>query len=406
MRSIYEGYLKYADQKLSCGPNARAMLYKAIAALGLSAFEAEARVVWTTGYSIPMVLYQPFDLVPFDFEYAAVDLVASGKAVQSLAASNRLGYPVDTCSAHRVALGAQALGLFPPADLLISTTHFCDGKPKCNEIFKEGYHVPFHLIDVPLEKDESALDYVESQLREVFFALCRLTGKVANESLLIEPIRNYNRVLSLMMEINRLRSQKPAPYIPGNRGLTMNMVGSRLLGRPTLITIYEQFLREMRKAPREGGPDGGERFRLLWLLASPVYPTNLFDTLREFGARIVAEEFTFELMHSLSEEKPLRSIAEWILDSRFIRPVQERIDHILKWVDDYQVDAVVSFTHLPCRQGNGALSLIKQALNEKNIVLMNFEGDLLDPTMFSPTRMRREIENYIQILLDRRRMVR
>lgn len=406
MRSIYEGYLKYADQKLSCGPNARAMLYKAIARLGLSAFEAEARVVWTTGYSIPMVLYQPFDLVPFDFEYAAVDLVASGRAAQSLAASNRLGYPVDTCSAHRVALGAQALGFFPPADLLISTTHFCDGKPKCNEIFEERYHVPFHLIDVPLEKDESALDYVESQLREVFSVLGRLTGKVANESLLIEPIRNYNRVLSLMMEINRLRSQKPAPYIPANRGLTMSMGSSRLLGRPALIAIYEQFLREVRKAPREDGPDGGEQFRLLWLLASPIYSTNIFDTLREFGARIVAEEFTFELMHPLSEEKPLRSIAEWILDSRFIRPVRERIDHILKWVDDYQVDAVVSFTHLPCRQGNGALSLIKQALNEKGIVLMNLEGDLCDSTMFSPTRMRREIENYVQILLDRRRMVR
>jgi benzoyl-CoA reductase/2-hydroxyglutaryl-CoA dehydratase subunit BcrC/BadD/HgdB len=173
-----------------------------------------------------------------------------------------------------------------------------------------------------------------------------------------------------------------------------------------LIRIYEQFLREVRKAPREDGPDGGEQLRLLWLLASPVYSTNIFDMLREFGARIVAEEFTFELMHPLSEEKPLRSIAEWILDSGFIRPVEERINNILKWVNDYQVDAVVSFTHLPCRQGNGALSLIKQALNKKGIVLMNLEGDLCDPTMFSPTRMRREIENYLQILLDKRRTMR
>jgi benzoyl-CoA reductase/2-hydroxyglutaryl-CoA dehydratase subunit BcrC/BadD/HgdB len=397
--------MKYADKKLSCGPNARAMLYKAIAGLGLSAFEAEARVVWTTGYSIPMVLYQPFDLVPFDFEYAAADLVASGTAAQSLSASNRLGYPVDTCSVHRVALGAQALGLFPPAALLISTTHFCDGKSKCNEIFKERYHVPFHLIDVPLEKDELALDYVESQLRHVFSALCRLTGREENESVLVEPIRNYNRVLSFMMEINRLRCQKPAPYLAANRGFTMSMVGSKLFGRPELIPIYEQFLRELRKAPREDGPDGGERFRLLWLLAMPLYPTNIFDTLREFGGRIVAEEFTFELMHPLSEEKPLRSIAEWILDSRFIRPVQERIDHILKWVDDYQVDGVVSFTHLPCRQGNGALSLIKQKLNEKGIVLMNLESDVCDQTAFSPTKMRSAIENYVQILLDRIRAV-
>jgi len=398
MRSIYEGYIKYAEKRLAEGPNARAMLYKEIGRLGLEAFKPGAKVVWTTVYSLPTLLYQPFDVVPFDFEYGGLYLVAGGRAADSLAASNRLGYAVDTCSAHRMALGAEALGLYPHADLLISTTHFCDGKPKCNEIFKEKYGVPFHLIDIPLEKDEIALDYVEDQLRNVFAALCKLTGKTEDESILVEPIRNYNRVLTLMEEANRLRRQKPAPYLPGNRGFTMSMIGNVLFGRPELIAVYEQFVKELKEAPREGGPDGGERFRLLWLLANPAYPTNISDTLREFGARIVAEEFTFELMHPLSEEKPLRSIAEWILDSRFIRPVGERIEAILKWVKDYQIDGVVSFTHLPCRQGNGALYLIKQALNEKDIVFMDLEADICDASSFSPKKMRTAIENYIQMM--------
>jgi len=64
--------------------------------------------------------------------------------------------------------------------------------------------------------------------------------------------------------------------------------------------------------------------------------------------RIVAEEFTFEFLHPLSEEKPLRSIAEWILDSRFIRPVEESVKAILDWIEDFQIDGGVSFTHLPC----------------------------------------------------------
>ena len=398
MRSIYEGYIKYAEKRLDEGPNARAMLYKEIGRLGLEAFKPGAKVVWTTVYSLPTLLYQPFDVVPFDFEYGGLYLVAGARSADSLAASNRLGYAVDTCSAHRMALGAEVLGLYPHADLLISTTHFCDGKPKCNEIFKEKYGVPFHLIDIPLERDEIALDYVEDQLKNVFAALCKLTGKTEDESILVEPIRNYNRVLTLMEETNRLRQQKPAPYLPGNRGFTMSMIGNVLFGRPELIAVYEQFVKELREAPREGGPDGGERFRLLWLLANPAYPTNISDTLREFGARIVAEEFTFELMHPLSEEKPLRSIAEWILDSRFIRPVDERIEAILKWVKDYRIDGVVSFTHLPCRQGNGALYLIKQALNEKDIVFMDLEADICDASSFSPKKMRTAIENYIQMM--------
>ena len=146
MKRIYEGYLKYAEKRLRGGPNARAMLYRSLAKLGLSAFEPGAKVVWTTGYCFPMAFYWPFGVVPFDFEYAGLYLAAAGRSSEILSASNNLGYPVDTCSAHRTAVGAEALGFFPHADLLISTTHFCDGKPKCNEVFQEKYDVPFPLF--------------------------------------------------------------------------------------------------------------------------------------------------------------------------------------------------------------------------------------------------------------------
>jgi len=398
MKDIYEGYVKYAEKKLKEGPNARAMVYREVGRLGLAAFKPGAKVVWTTTYCIPSLLYWPFGVVPFDFEFAAIQLTATGRAPRLLEQCNRLGYAVDTCSAHRVALGAEDLGLYPHADLLISTTHFCDGKPKSNEVFKEKYGVPYHLIDIPLERDTAALDYLEEQLRKVFLALCQLSNTPQDERILVPYIRNYNRVLTLMEEVNNLRKQKPAPFLPGNRGFTMSMNSTILYGREELTGIYEQYVKELEAAPREGGPDGGERFRLLWLLANPAYPNNIFETLKEFGARVVAEEFTFEFMHPLDEQKPLRSIAEWILDSRFIRPVEERIEAILKWVEEYKIDGVISFTHLPCRQGNGALYLIKKKLMEKGVVLMDLEADLCDPSTLSPERFRSIILDYVSMM--------
>ena len=398
MRQIYESYGKYADETLQRGPNARAMMYREIARTGLAAFEPGAKVVWTTSYDLPMVLYWPFGVVPFNFEYGGLFLAAGGRAAEALAASNNLGYPVDSCSIHRMTMGAEELGFFPHADLLISTTHFCDGKTKCNEVFREKYGVPFHLIDTPLGEDEGALDYVEGQLRKVFDALCELTGRQYDESILKEPVGNYNRVLTLMEEVNTLRKQKPAPYLSGNRGFSMTMVGNMLYGRPELVSVYEQYVKELIAAPREGGPDGGERFRLLWLGGNPTYPNNLFETFREFGARIVAEVLTFDMMYPLSEEKPLRSISEWMLNSRFRRSVRELIDAILKRVAEFQIDAVVSFSHLPCRTANTALYLIKERLNAKGIVFMDLEADLCDVTTFSPDKTRTAIENYIQMM--------
>ena len=77
MRKVYEGFNAYAEKKLAQGPNARAMLYQEIARLGMSAFEPGATVVWATAYAFPMVLFQPFDLVPFDFEYSGVFLATT-----------------------------------------------------------------------------------------------------------------------------------------------------------------------------------------------------------------------------------------------------------------------------------------------------------------------------------------
>ncbi|MGD2125690.1 MAG: hypothetical protein PVG99_06390 [Desulfobacteraceae bacterium] len=46
MRRIYAGYREYAEARLALGPNPRAMLYKNLAPVGMSAFEPGARVAW------------------------------------------------------------------------------------------------------------------------------------------------------------------------------------------------------------------------------------------------------------------------------------------------------------------------------------------------------------------------
>ena len=77
------------------------------------------------------------------------------------------GYSTDICSFHRIALGASHLDHFPEPEILVTTSFYCDGKAKTNEILSILHRKPAVLLQVPAAIDRDAIRYVEQQLREI-----------------------------------------------------------------------------------------------------------------------------------------------------------------------------------------------------------------------------------------------
>jgi hypothetical protein len=110
------------------------------------------------------------------------------------------------------------------------------------------------------------------------------------------------------------------------------------------------------------------------------------------------EEMSHCYWDALDETKPIPSIARRMLSNTFMGPVANRAQTALMLAEQYQVDAVLHFGHLPCRQSSGALQVVKDLLETKGFRLVNLEADLSDPTNFPEDRILDQLNTYWEIL--------
>jgi benzoyl-CoA reductase/2-hydroxyglutaryl-CoA dehydratase subunit BcrC/BadD/HgdB len=399
MRRLFRIMNYYNSKKFEREPSSFHLFLREIARQGMESYETGRKVVWTTAYAFPMEMLRPLGLIPIDFELHSSLFSSFGFAEEALRSADRIGVPVDMCTVHRVAIGAAYSNRLPRPDILISTTHYCDGKPKTNEYMRDLFNVDYILIDVPQRKDLYAQKYLEEQLRNVFRRLCELAELPYDEKMLIEPIRHFNEMTRFLLEIEGIRKRRPSPFLPGNRGFILTFFATLLYGKPELNDVYRLLIDELKRYQDRCE----EKYRFMWLMASPTYDQNIFETLETFGARIVAEELGLVYWNELDESNPVGSMARRILDNPFLGPIQGRIDFMKRKIIEYGIDGIIHFCHMPCRQGNGALWLLKEAAEEMGVRFINIEADILDPANFSPERVKTQIMANMEILKDRRR---
>lgn len=376
------------------------LLFQEIGRQGIEAFEHRAPVVWTTSYVFPMELITASGLIPVDFELYAGLMSAANQTAFTLREADRISVPQDTCTVHRIAMGAALLDQLPRPDILVSTSHYCDGKAKTNEFMADHYGVKYLLLDMPLEDTAAARAYLESQLWAIFEGLCDLSGKRADERLLVEPIRHFNEMTRYLQKVNRIRMESPSPLLPGNRGFTLNFMATLLYGSPQATEVYKSLERDFQEAKAQGAIPP-ESMRFLWLMASPTHPNTLFDFLEERGGRIVMEELSHCYWEDMDERTPIASIAHRMLSNTFMGPVVKRAQNAVELAKHYRVDAAIHFGHLPCRQANGALQVIKDSLEAEGIRFINLEADLSDPANFHEDRLRDQLLTHWDVLLSK-----
>jgi benzoyl-CoA reductase/2-hydroxyglutaryl-CoA dehydratase subunit BcrC/BadD/HgdB len=294
-----------------------------------------------------------------------------------------------------MAVGGAMLDLLPHPDILVSTSHYCDGKPKTNEFMAHHYGVDYFLVDMPTEETPAGREYLESQLQEVFRRLCDLGGKRADEERLVGPVRNFNETTRQIQRVNRLRMGRPSPPLPDGRGFSFGFMTTLLYGTPEATEIYRRLGDEL-EALRTAAPP--EALRFLWLMASPTFATPIFSTLEERGGRIVGEELSHCYWDELDEGNPFRSMATRMFSDRFMGPVERRAGAAVDLARQYDVDAVLHFGHLPCRQSNGALQVIRDHLQRAGYRMINLEADLSDPANFPAERIRDQLLTHLEVI--------
>lgn len=361
--------------------------------------EHAERVVWTSVF-VPCELLWGLGLTPFYPEVAAAAGAALGLAPRAIASAAEVGMPVDLCTYHRATLGLTREGFYPSASAFVSTSHLCTlaGIMLAAEAHRRAK--PFHLIDVPPVFDSDALDYVESQLQTLVSDLEAATGARYDSERMREALRLSNEARLFALELNGLRTLKPAP-LRGGPMLAVLGLGLWILGHRDGVAHFRAWRDYTAARVERGDPEQPkQKLRLLWLHLRPYAESGLIEHLEnDLGAVIAFEEYNHIWWDELDEGRPLRALAAKILGHPSNGSIERRLAMILDNVRRYECDGVVHFSHWGCRQATGATRVIRDRLRREGIPMLELDGDCIDPANVQSGPLHTRIEAFVETLV-------
>jgi len=104
-----------------------------------------------SGFLFPAEMVHCYGIAPVFTETLGAIIAGSPFATPALEVAEALGYSRDGCSFHRATLGAGLGGFLPKFNLIIATSHLCDGQNKSLEALSDALNIPYYLLDVPQE---------------------------------------------------------------------------------------------------------------------------------------------------------------------------------------------------------------------------------------------------------------
>jgi benzoyl-CoA reductase/2-hydroxyglutaryl-CoA dehydratase subunit BcrC/BadD/HgdB len=369
------------------------------ARLVLRAYEPEAKVVYASAYAFPMEILAAFDVVPFDFELASGMIAATDMGVPTMGDAEDRGYSMDMCSFHRTALGASYLEYFPKPEVLITTSYYCDGKVKTNEILSMLHNREALLLEVPAAVDKDSLQYVEKQLRAITRRIGEVVGQRPDEDRLKEAVRSSNRARRSHQKMLELLKHQPAPW--GGRALISFSVNSLwFTGDEVKERLNDAFTREMERRI-EAGNLRPERHRIYWFAWIPTYRCNVFDILKENSVSVPLCE-TFEIYwDEMDEENPFEGLALRCLRNPFVGSGARRTERLEKAIDDYHLEGAILFATPACRQANAAYRLLADSMARRGLPFLMLDMDISDPRDYSSGQTRTRLEAFVELLEQR-----
>jgi len=370
-----------------------------------------------------------FDLVPVLPEINALQSGMRQRSRDYIREAEKHGHSEDVCTYVKCDIGMRRKGnlgptgeQLPDPDLLLLSYTGCFTFMKWFELLREEYGKPSLMLHVPYQADGRATvemrDYVVQQLREeVIPALERLSGKAYDEERLKQLLARSAQAEEDLVWVLESAKRRPSP-IDGYFGgvYYVGPMFSAFRGTEDAVAYYRELRSEVAQRLERGlgpvtpeGPMGEERFRLVF--EGPPNWTSFRQFWRMFhaeGAVGVASTYTkvggtYDEGFRHDPNRPLESLAEYCLGCYTNHNLRNRIDKIVRYIEDYDADGLVINSVKSCNSFSAGQLLILREVERRTGKPGGFiESDLVDPRYFSAANIKNRVESYLQMIDQRR----
>lgn len=310
--------------------------------------------------------------------------------------------PKNLCPLIKAFTGAlvdRTCPYFLSCDMLVGETT-CDGKKKAWEIISE--YKPLHVMDLPQMKRDKDYKMWREEIKLFIDKMEELTGNKVTVENLKKAIDLCNRKRTVLKRLYDLRKHRPTP-ISGLDSLLISQIAfyddpERFIQKTNeLCDELEERIKTMKDTGRK---------RIL-ITGTPMALPNwkLHSIIESLDADVVAEESctgTRYFENLVSEEgenleELIKNLGERYLNINCacFTPNQGRVDDVLRYVKEYNVDGVIDYGLSFCHTYSIEGKTIQDKLKEENIPVMRIETDYSNE---DSGQIKTRIEAFLEIM--------
>lgn len=339
-----------------------------------------------------MGIYQMFP------EALSCYLTAAGSERIFIETAENNGVPKTLCSYHKVFVGMAESGVMPKPKFIINTSLACDVNHLSFRRIADYYGVPQFMIDVPSRYNESNLNYVENQLHQMVDFIEGNSDFRLDENKLAEAVGRSKNTLNNFRKILELKKDR---YVSDQMTSQMFSVFAThvMLGTEEAEKYSRDMIEQLSALPKER-----KGVRLLWVHTLPYWQDALRDLLN-FTDRceIVACDIAFDALDvDLNTENPYRFMADRLLRNTVNGGGERRINAVLKYAKELDVDGVIWYCHWGCKQTAGNSARAKETLESNGIPTLILDGDGCNSQNVNDGQTVTRMEAFLELLEGRK----
>jgi benzoyl-CoA reductase/2-hydroxyglutaryl-CoA dehydratase subunit BcrC/BadD/HgdB len=290
--------------------------------------------------------------------------------------------PRNLCPLIKAAVGAKLSGTCPyfqSCDMIVGETT-CDGKKKAWEILDD--YVPVHVMDLPQMKRNKDYNMWMEEIKLFIEKVEELTGNKVTVDALKDAIKVCNDKRRALKRLYNLRKITPSP-ISGLDALLVSQIA--FYDDPSRFTEQVNSLcEELEERAKILKCEGKKR---LMITGTPMAIPNwkLHHIIENLPAQVVVEETCTGTRYFENEvsangetiEDLIKNMADRYLgiNCACFTPNDGRIEDILRYVKEYNVDGVIYSNLSFCHTYSVEYNKVEQALKAAGIPVMNIETD-------------------------------
>lgn len=339
-----------------------------------------------------MGIYQMFP------EALSCYLAAAGSEKIFIETAENNGIPKTLCSYHKAFIGLAESGVLPKPKFIINTSLACDVNHLSFRRVVDYYDVPHFMIDVPLQYNESNLQYVENQLHQMVDFIEKNSDFRLDESKFNEVIVRSKNTIKNFREIVELRKDR---YLSDEMTSQMLSIFAThiMLGSKEVEKYSEDMIKQLSVCPKTH-----KGVRLLWVHTLPYWQDALRNLIN-FTDRceIVACDMVFDALDvNLDEENPYRYMADRLLRNTVNGSRENRINAVLEYAKKLKADGVVWYCHWGCKQTAGSSAAAKAVLEANGLPTLILDGDGCNSQNVNDGQTVTRMEAFLELLENRK----